>query len=134
MSTAEIIVSILAIIATLLVVTTAALLWRAPDALTRVNVLGPTTSLALPCLLIAKLVADISRHGLQVNDLIRAIIAIAGVWVICAVGSFYIARSIHGVTIVDPGSDPMTLHKKELRRETRSADLPQSPRARDQKK
>lgn len=122
MSTAEIFVAALAIIATLLVVTTAALLWRAPDALTRVNVLGPTTSLALPALLIAKLIADTSRHGLQPNDLIRAILAIAGVWVICAVGSFYIARSIHGVTIVDPGSDPMTLHKKELSREEKAPD------------
>ncbi|MBZ8177531.1 Na+/H+ antiporter subunit G [Corynebacterium poyangense] len=116
----EVLIAALAIIATLLVVTTCALLWRAPDALTRVNVLGPTTSLAIPALLIAKLIRDFNLHGFDASHLIRALIAVAGVWVICAVGSFYIARSIHGVTIVDPGSDPMSLQEKELEGEDES--------------
>ena len=42
MTIAEIIASILLVVATVLVIGTAIALWRAPDALTRVNLLGPT--------------------------------------------------------------------------------------------
>ncbi|MDK6260169.1 Na+/H+ antiporter subunit G [Corynebacterium frankenforstense] len=101
MSVVEIIVSVLVVLATLLVVATAVALWRAPDALTRVNVLGPTTSVALPILLVAKVIHDASLGELDANDLVRAVIAIAGLWLIAAVGSYYIGRSIYGVTVVD---------------------------------
>lgn len=101
MSIAEIIISILVIIATLFCASTAIALWRAPDALTRVNLLGTTVSCAIPILLVAKLLRDWSSVGFDPNNFIRALIAIAGVWVIGSVGSFYIGRSIYGVTVVD---------------------------------
>ncbi|HAT1151195.1 Na+/H+ antiporter subunit G [Corynebacterium striatum] len=97
----EIIASILLIVATILVVATAIALWRAPDALTRVNLLGPTVGLAVPLLLVAKLIVDFSENGFSLWSLVRVLIACFGVWIIGSVGSFYMGRSIYGVTVTD---------------------------------
>ncbi|SQG63834.1 hypothetical membrane protein [Corynebacterium renale] len=101
----QIVISILVIVAALLVVATAVALWRAPDALTRVNVLGPTVSLAVPLLILAVVLNDVTSGGLRPNEWIRAVLAVCGVWFIGAIGSFYIGRSIYGVTVRDPGSE-----------------------------
>ncbi|MDO5668474.1 MAG: Na+/H+ antiporter subunit G [Corynebacterium sp.] len=101
MSVAEIIVSILAITATLMVVTTSVAMWRAPDALTRVNLLGPVIGVGFPLLLMSKLILDWSTTGFDLNNFIRALLAIAGVWIVASVGSYYMGRSIYGVTVVD---------------------------------
>lgn len=66
MTIAEIISSILLIVATVMVIATAIALWRAPDALTRVNLLGPTVGLAVPLLLVAKLVVDFAEKRVLV--------------------------------------------------------------------
>lgn len=97
----EITASILLIVATLLVVATAIALWRAPDALTRVNLLGPTVGLAVPLLLVGKLVVDFAENGFDLWSLVRVLIACFGVWIIGSVGSFYMGRSIYGVTVTD---------------------------------
>ena len=56
MAVYEIIASVLLIVATILVVGTVVSLWRAPDALTRANLMGPTVGLAVPLIIVAKLV------------------------------------------------------------------------------
>ncbi|WP_308606800.1 Na+/H+ antiporter subunit G [uncultured Corynebacterium sp.] len=101
MTIAEIIASILLVVATILVIATAIALWRAPDALTRVNLLGPTVGLAVPLLLLAKVVVDFSENGFSLWSLIKVMIACFGVWIIASVGSFYMGRSIYGVTVTD---------------------------------
>ncbi|MTD91028.1 Na+/H+ antiporter subunit G [Corynebacterium hiratae] len=101
MTIAEIIASILLVVATILVIATAIALWRAPDALTRVNLLGPTVGLAVPLLLVAKLVVDFAENGFSLWSLIKVMIACFGVWIIASVGSFYMGRSIYGVTVTD---------------------------------
>ena len=101
MTIAEIIASILLVVATVLVIGTAIALWRAPDALTRVNLLGPTVGLAVPLLLVAKLVVDFAESGFSLWSLIKVMIACFGVWIIASVGSFYMGRSIYGVTVTD---------------------------------
>ena len=55
MAVYEIIASVLLIVATILVVATVVSLWRAPDALTRANLMGPTVGLAVPLIILAKL-------------------------------------------------------------------------------
>ncbi|WPF66295.1 MULTISPECIES: Na+/H+ antiporter subunit G [unclassified Corynebacterium] len=99
MSLAEYVISALVIFAAFLVVATTVALWRAPGALTRVNLLGPTVSLAVPLLIVANLIRDWSTTGFDPNNAVRGLLAIAGVWIIGSVGSFYIGRSIHGVTV-----------------------------------
>lgn len=101
MSIAEIIASVLLIFATILVVATVVSLWRAPDALTRANLLGPTVGLAVPLIIMAKLVVDFGRDGFSLWLLIQALIACFGVWIIGSVGSYYLGRSIYGVTVTD---------------------------------
>lgn len=101
MTIAEIIVSVVVILATVMVVATAVAMWRAPDALTRANLIGPVVGVAVPLLLVGKLIIDWSTTGFDPNNVIRAILAIAGVWIVGAVGSYYIGRSIYGVTVVD---------------------------------
>ena len=101
MTIPEIIASILLVVATILVIATAIALWRAPDALTRVNLLGPTVGLAVPLLLVAKVVVDFAENGFSLWSLIKVMIACFGVWIIASVGSFYMGRSIYGVTVTD---------------------------------
>ena len=105
MTFVEIIVAIIVIVATLMVVGTALALWRSTDALTRANLIGPTVSVAVPLLLVAKLIWDWSTVGFDLNNFLRAIIAIAGVWIIGSVGSYYMGRAIYGVTVVDQTPD-----------------------------
>lgn len=97
----EIVASVLIIVATVLVLATTVAVWRAPDALTRVNLLGPTICLAVPLLLVAKLVVDFSTEGFDVMLLVKALAACFGVWIIGAIGSYYMGRSIYGVTVTD---------------------------------
>ncbi|KQB87201.1 Na+/H+ antiporter subunit G [Corynebacterium lowii] len=99
MSLAEYVVCALVIAAVLLIVATTVALWRAPGALTRVNLLGPTVSLAIPLLIVANLLRDWSTTGFDPNNAVRGVLAIAGLWIIGSVGSFYMARSVYGVTL-----------------------------------
>ncbi|MDO5512761.1 Na+/H+ antiporter subunit G [Corynebacterium sp.] len=101
MTIAEIIVSVLVVVATFMVVTTSVAMWRAPDALTRVNLLGPVIGVGFPLLIVSKLILDWSTTGFDANNLVRGLLAIAGVWIVASVGSYYIGRSIYGVTVVD---------------------------------
>lgn len=101
MSVAEIVVSVLVVLATVMVVATAVAMWRAPDALTRVNLLGPVVGVGFPLLMVSKLVIDWSTTGFDANNFVRALLAIAGVWIVASVGSYYMGRSLYGVTVVD---------------------------------
>ncbi|AKK10175.1 Na+/H+ antiporter subunit G [Corynebacterium uterequi] len=97
----EIIVAALVVLAAAMALVTAIAQWRAPDALTRVNLMGPLVGVGLPVLIVAKLIYDWATRGFDPNDFVRAIIAIAGLWVIASVGSFYMGRAVYGVTVVD---------------------------------
>ena len=101
MTIAEVISAVLVIIATVCVLATLLLQLRAPDALTRANLLGPLVCLAFPLLIVARLVYSWSTTGFDLNDFIRALLAIASVWIVASVASFIIGRSIYGVTVVD---------------------------------
>lgn len=101
MTIAEIVVSALVGVATICVVATAILQLRAPDALTRVNLLGPLVVIAFPILVVAKLIRSWTTTGFDLNDFIRAVIAIFAVWVVGSVASFIMGRSLYGVTVTD---------------------------------
>lgn len=101
MTVTEIVVAALVVLAAFLAVATAVAQWRAPDALTRANLMGPLVGVAFPVLIVAKLVWDWSTVGFDLNDFLRALIAVAGVWIVASVGSFYLGRAIYGVMVVD---------------------------------
>ena len=104
MTIAEIIVSVLVVLATICVVATTILQLRAPDALTRVNLLGPLVVIAFPILVVAKLIRSWTTTGFDLNDFLRAVIAIAAVWIVGSVASFIMGRSLYGVTVTDKTS------------------------------
>lgn len=101
MTVAQLVASALMLLATVLVLATVVSLWRAPDALSRVNLLGPTVGMAVPLLLVAKLVVDFSENGFSLWKLIQVLITMFGVWIIGSVGSYYMGRSVYGVTVTD---------------------------------
>ncbi|AKK02146.1 Na+/H+ antiporter subunit G [Corynebacterium epidermidicanis] len=86
---------ILQIVAALFILGTVIALWRAPDALTRINVMGPTTGVALPLLAVAKLLEDFAAGPVDANSVVRVVLVICGLWIVAAVSSFYMARAIH---------------------------------------
>ena len=98
---AEIIVAVLVVLATICVVATTILQLRAPDALTRVNLLGTLVVIAFPILIVAKLIRSWTTTGFDLNDFIRAIIAVLAVWIVGSVASFIMGRSLYGVTVSD---------------------------------
>ncbi|OEY27010.1 Na+/H+ antiporter subunit G [Corynebacterium sp. BCW_4722] len=108
MTIAEIIVAALVIAATICMVATMLLQLRAPDALTRVNLLGPLVCIAFPLLILAKLIFSWSTDGFSLGDLIRSVLAVFGVWIIGSVASYIMARSIFGVTVTDKEATPTT--------------------------
>ena len=101
MTIAEIVGPVLVVLATICVVATTILQLRAPDALTRVNLLGPLVVIAFPILIVAKLIRSWTTTGFDLNDFIRAIIAVLAVWIVGSVASFIMGRSIYGVTVSD---------------------------------
>ena len=101
MAVYEIAVAALVILATICVIAATILQLRAPDAITRVNLLGPLVVIAFPLLIVAKLIYSWSTTGFDLNDFIRAIIAIAAVWIVGSVASFVMGRSLYGVTVSD---------------------------------
>lgn len=103
----EIIVAALAVVATLFTVAATVLQLRAPDALTRANLLGPLVCVAFPILILAKLIYSWSTTGFDLNDLVRAVLAVAGVWIVASVATFVMGRSIYGVTVVDKASNDL---------------------------
>lgn len=104
MTIAEIVVTVLVVLATICVVATTILQLRAPDALTRVNLLGPLVVIAFPILIVAKLIRSWTTTGFDLNDFIRAVLAIAAVWIVGSVASFIMGRSLYGVTVTDKTS------------------------------
>lgn len=122
MATWQIIVLIFVFLAVFMTVATLILQLRAPDALTRVNLIGPLVCIAFPALILAKLTADWATAGFNAGDFIRAVIAILGVWIVGSVGSFIMGRSIHGVTVVDPRAAVQRGHR--VRHADRAGDEP----------
>lgn len=107
MSIVELIVVALMMIATVFIVATVFALWRSPDNLTRINVMGATTCVALPLLIVAATIHEFTVKEFDPIQLLRAIGAILGLWIVVSVGSFYMGRSVWGITVTDlrRGSD-----------------------------
>lgn len=133
----QIIVLLFVFVAVFMTVATVVLQLRAPNALTRANLMGPLVGVAFPSLIIAMLIHEWSTEGFDLNNFLRAITAILGVWIVASVGSFIIGRSIYGVTVTDairpggrrePGSDHADSELRETPTE-RAAEPDPEPQA-----
>lgn len=93
----EIIAGILIILAGIVMLLTCLAMWRAPDALTRANLLSTATGISLPFVVFASLLVDFSRGDLSVGTVLRALLACVAFLVVLAVGSFLMGRSLYGL-------------------------------------
>lgn len=93
----NLVAAILIALACAITLVTVAAVWKANDALTRANLLTTTTSLALPLLIIAKLIRSIALGEFGISDLVVAFLAITALLVVLAVGSFMLGRSLYEV-------------------------------------
>lgn len=105
MTIIEAIVSVLVLFSAVMTLVTAIALWRAPDALTRANLLGPTTGVGIPLIIFAALLRSWEVDGFDANSLVRAVLAIVGMLVVASVSSLYMGRAIFGVTVADPRAE-----------------------------
>lgn len=117
MSIADIIVAILVVAAALMTFSASLAQFRANDALTRANLIGPLVGVAIPLLILAKLIHEWSATGFDWHNLIKALLTLAGVWIIGSVSSFYMGRSIYGVTVVDRTPEDADFEGRPFREE-----------------
>lgn len=94
----DIVSAVIVVIACIVMVLTTVAVWRAKDPLTRANVLSTNTSLALPLLIIAKLIHDIGAGTFTFYSLLLSVLTITGLLVVLAIGSFVMGRSLYEVS------------------------------------
>lgn len=90
-----VVVGVLVIAASVTFIDEAIEMWRAPDALTRVNLTGPVGGVGIPLLLVANLVWSIYGGDVWWVVLMKTVVALFGVLVVSSVGSFVLGRAIH---------------------------------------
>ena len=98
----EILIAVLVIVAAICFAGTVIQLYRAPNALTRVNLTGPIAGVAIPLLIIANLL-NTWLQGWEIGPpLIKSIVAITGYLVVISVGSFILGRAVHADHLREP--------------------------------
>lgn len=90
-----ILAGLLAVLGAVFLFTSARAMYLAPDALSQINMLGPGVGVGLPLLIAADLVYTWDTTGFSPGSLIRAVIAITGLLVVQAMGSFAMGRALH---------------------------------------
>ena len=91
----NIIISVLIVIAAVAFIDEVIEMWRAPDALTRVNLTGPVTGVGIPLLIIANMIRSIADGDEWYVVLVKSVIAIVACLMVASVGSFVMGRSVH---------------------------------------
>lgn len=103
----SVVAAILAVAATVFMVATTIALWRAPDALSRANVLSIMGGVVLPFMIAAHLAHDWSVRGFDLNNFVRALLAITALLVVASVASFTMGRSLFQTSREDPKDDAL---------------------------
>ncbi|MEJ4113045.1 monovalent cation/H(+) antiporter subunit G [Corynebacterium kroppenstedtii] len=95
----NIIIAVLVVLAAVAFIDEVIEMWRAPDALTRVNLTGPITGVGIPLLIIANLVRSIADGDVWYVVAVKSVIAIFACLMVSSVGSYVMGRSIHAEQI-----------------------------------
>lgn len=70
-------------------------MFRARDAITRVNLLGPATGVGMPLVLLSAFTHATWEHGFSWVHLVEVLTAIAAMLIVSSVASFSMGRSIY---------------------------------------
>ncbi len=90
-----ILTGLFAVAGAIFILVSARAMYLAPDALSQINMLGPGVGVGIPLLICANLIYSWDTQGFQIPVLLRAIVAITGMLVIQAVGSYIMGRAVH---------------------------------------
>lgn len=90
-----ILVGLLAITASVFILTSARAMFLAPDALSQVNMAGPAINVGLPLLIIANFVHTVDTEGFSGEDLVLSLVAITMLLLLSATGSYVMGRAVH---------------------------------------
>jgi monovalent cation/proton (H+) antiporter subunit G len=109
----EVLAGVLAIIGAILVLSVGVAQFRARDALSRSNSLGPATALGVPLILVATALGWTAREGFSPMLWFKTIITVVALILVSSVASNVLARAICRTdATVDPRTEPNDLRSK----------------------
>ena len=110
MTLLEIFVSVLALLGALLVLSVAVAQFRATDAVSRINALGPATALGLPLILVAAALGWTSSNGFDLMLWAKTAVTVVALLIVSSVASNVLARAaVRTDAKLDPRTDPNDL-------------------------
>ena len=106
----EIFASVLAVLGALLVLSVAVAQFRATDAVSRINALGPATALGLPLILVAAALGWTSSNGFDLMLWAKTAVTVVALLIVSSVASNVLARAaVRTDAKLDPRTDPNDL-------------------------
>ena len=106
----EILASMLAVLGALLMLTDADAQFRARDAVSRINALGPATALGLPLILVAAALGWTSTNGFDLMMWVKTAVTVAALLIVSSVASNVLARAtVRTDARLDPRTEPNDL-------------------------
>ena len=110
MTLLEIFVSVLALLGALLVLSVAVAQFRATDAVSRINALGPATALGLPLILVAASLGWTSSNGFDLMLWAKTAVTVVALLIVSSVASNVLARAaVRTDAKLDPRTEPNDL-------------------------
>ena len=110
----EILAAVLAVLGAALVLSVAVAQFRARDAISRINALGPATALGLPLILVAAALGWTASGGFDLMLWAKTAVTVVAMLIVSSVASNVLARA---TVRTDAGVDPRT-EPNDLRGET----------------
>lgn len=106
----QVVISVLALVGSLLVLVSAVSMLRERDAYARINCLSPATGMGLPLIVLAAYVAELGTGALTLQGVVQLLIILAALLVVSSVASNVLARSAYlSGAPVHPDTDPQDL-------------------------
>ena len=99
---AVVLVGIFGIGGSLILLGTVIAMFRARDALSRINVFSPGTGLAMPMILASAYVFTLSTEGFKILHLIMAILGFLSLIVVSSVASNVLSRAVYCLLYTSP--------------------------------
>ena len=110
MTPLDLVIGALALGGAALILTSAVAMLRAPDALTRINVLSPATGMGLPLVVVAVYLHSLRLHGFSPVLAAKTAATMVALLVVSSVASNVLARAAYlSGAPTDPRTDPHDL-------------------------
>lgn len=106
----HVLAAVLMLVGAGLVLSSAVVMFRARDALTRTNGFGPSTALGLPCLVLGGYLESLLAEGFALGAFVRLLITLGALVVVSSVATNTLSRASYlSGAPVDPRTHPQDL-------------------------